>query len=88
VDTLTFDGNYVQGDFALKAIHGGTEVVYAGGNDQARGLADFVPEGIMPVQSGHGGFGDGLGGGYLAAGFEGGPEDFVMVHFGHLGAGG
>jgi hypothetical protein len=88
VDTLTFDGKYVQGDFALKAIHGGTEVIYAGGNDQARGLSDFVPEGIMPIQSGHGGFGDGLGGGYLAAGCQGAPEDFVMVHFGHLGAAG
>jgi hypothetical protein len=40
VDTLTFDGKYTQADFALQAVHGGTDLLFAGSESPA----DFLPE--------------------------------------------
>jgi fibronectin-binding autotransporter adhesin len=43
VDTLVFDGNYKQADFALQATHDGTEVIFSGTIEPGSRLADFWP---------------------------------------------
>jgi hypothetical protein len=86
VETLTFEGKYTQDDFALHAMHGGTEILYAGANDQHEGMSDFLPPCVAPIQDEHGDFGAVLTDFYLVTGFERGMVD-VMLHPGQFAAG-
>jgi hypothetical protein len=78
VDTLTFDGRYIQADFGLDAVQSGTNLIFA--------RAEMAPNDFL-----HPTFGPppyeplaGAGGLPFATGFRQAPEDTVMLHFGHV----
>jgi fibronectin-binding autotransporter adhesin len=85
VGALTFQGKYTQADFALQASHGGTDVIYAGTDNESWGFRDFLPQGIAQPEDAHGAYDATQAASYLAAGLGRELEGVAIVHFGHAG---
>jgi autotransporter family porin len=85
VDTLIFDGKYTQADFALQAIKGGTELIFAGTAEPAMGLADFLTTGFGHTAQGEIGFAAEAGGAYGMEGSERNVLNSLLLHYGNIG---